>query len=187
MIEILRSVRAHRATTATLACACFVAVSIPAAAQTTVPATACDAALANPDLHPQPDMPLENGTIAFTYGPSFVSGGASSMTITVNLTFQPGPDTTIRLSALDETCTGGSRAGTVFTYTFGELTSTQNTVTYDATAGEVSLNGTLQKTTPQGTPRYLFFDVWDGELPSTHATHSYLIDLLNPANPTTPQ
>jgi hypothetical protein len=189
MMESNRSFRAHRSAVAAIACTLVLALSTAARAQTVVPATACDAALGNPDLHPQPEMPVEDGLQAFSYtaGGPFVSGGGGSVTITVALTFQPGPDATIRISALDDACSGGNSSGTVFTYTFGDLTSTRNTLTYDASAGEVGFNGTAQKTTAQGTPRYLFVDVWDGQLPSTHATHSYAIDLLNPANPTTPQ
>lgn len=186
MSEILRAVAARHGLAAAIACAVFLAFSSAVAAQTVVPSTPCDAALANPDLHPQPEMPLENGTIAFSYnaeGP-FVSGGGAFLAINVALTFQPGPDAMIRISALDDAC-GGSGAGTIFTYTFSELTSTRNTLTYDMAAGLLVFNGSVEKTT-QGTPRYFFVDVWDGELPSTHATHSYMIDLLNPANPTTP-
>jgi hypothetical protein len=189
MMESNRSFGAHRGAVAAIACTFLLALSTAARAQPVLPATPCDAALANPDLHPQPDMPLEDGLQAFSYtaAGAFVSGAGGSVTITVALTFQPEPDSTIRISALDDACAGGNSAGTVFTHTFGDLTSTRNTLTYDAAAGEIGFNGTIQKTTAQGTPRYLFVDVWDGQLPSTHATHSYVIDLLNPMNPTTPQ
>ena len=58
------------------------------------------------------------------------------------------------------------------------------TITYDVASSLLVFNGTIEKTTPQGNVRYLFVDVWDGELPSVHAAHSYMIDLLNPSNPT---
>jgi hypothetical protein len=187
MIEIISSPKARRAAAA-IACTVFLALSTTAA-QTTVPTTACDAALANPDVHPQPGMPLEDGTQAFSYtaqGPFVSGGGGAWLTITVALTFEPGPDATIRVSAFDEACTGGANSATVFAYTFSELTSGRNTISYDAQSGAIGFNGSVQTTAPIGTPRYLFVDVWDGQLPSTHATHSYLIDLLNPANPATP-
>lgn len=183
MMDTIRSVGTR---SAAIACAALFALSTVTAAQTVVPRTACDAALANPDMHPQPEMPLENGALAFSYnaqGP-FVTGGGSLISINVALLFQPGPDATITLTAVDEGCAGSGRAGTVFRVIFNELTSTRNSITYDAVAGELSFNGKLQDTKAQGTPRYFVLDVWDGELPSTHATHSYLIDLQNPANPT---
>ena len=185
---VIQSFGACRAVTAGIACVFLLALSATASAQTALPATACDGALANPDLHPQSDMPYEDGATAFSYslGGSFVSGGGSSLSINVGLTFQPGPDATIRLSALDGACAGGGRGGTVFTYTFSDLTPAQNTITYDAVSSEVTFNGTPHPTAMSGTPRYLFIDVWDGELPSTHASHSYLIDMLTPLNPTTP-
>ncbi len=168
---------------AALACALLLLPGT-AAAQGTMPATACDGALATPELHPQPDMPLENGVTAFSYsaGGTFVSGGGSSATITLGLLFQPGPDATIRVTALDEAC-GGTNGRTVFTQTFSGLTSVVNTIAYNGGSDEIGLNGSVEKLTPNGTARFLFVDVWDGELPSLHATHSYLIDLADPKNP----
>lgn len=168
---------------AALACGLLL-VAETAAAQAALPATTCDAVLANPDLHPVPEMPFENGLTAFSYGAggSFVSGGGSSATITVGLLFQPGPDATIRVTALDEAC-GGANARTVFTQTFSGLTSVANTITYNGASDEIGLNGSIEKLAPNGTARYLFVDVWDGELPSLHATHSYLIDMADPKNP----
>lgn len=188
MMDTIRSSRARVSAVTAIASTVLFALSTPASAQVVVPSTVCDAALANSDLHPQPGMPLEDGTQAFSYsaaGP-FVSGGGGSLSITVALTFAPGPDATITLGALDEACSGASSTGTVFSYTFSELTSGRNTIFYDAAAGEVGFNNAVQKIPSQGTARYLYVDVWDGALPSTRATHSYLIDLLNPANPTTP-
>jgi hypothetical protein len=188
MIDTIRSFGTRRGAVAAAVCGLLLALPVVAAAQTVVPTTACDAALANPDLHPLPEMPLEDGTKAFSYtaeGP-FVSGGGAFLSITVALTFQPGPDATIRLSALDEACAGSGGSGTVFTYTFAELTSARNAISYNAAEAEITFNGAVQKASPQGTPRYLFVDVWDGALPSARATYSYVIDLLNPTNPTTP-
>lgn len=184
MSKPVRSMGSIRGAGAALAAALLLTLPAPAAAQAQFPATGCDAALANPDLHPQPEMPLENGAIAFSYtaGGAFVSGGGSAVRITLSLLFPPGPDATIRLTALDGHCSGGP-AATAFTQTFGGLTSALNTLSYDAASGEVALNGATEKVTPTATPRFLFVDVWDGELPSTHATHSYLIDLSDPKNP----
>ncbi len=188
MTRSVQSVGARRAAAAALAASCLLAFSTMASAQVRLPATACDAALANPELHPQPEMPLENGTTAFSYtaGGAFVSSNGTSVTITLALTFQPGPDATIRLTALDDACAGGGLAGTVFTYTFGQLAMALNAVTYDAVAAEVRFNGNVQEASVLGTPRFLFVDVWDGELPSTHAAYSYLIDLHDPRNPASP-
>lgn len=182
MSKPVRSVGSIRG--AGLAAALLLALPAPAVAQAQFPATACDAALANRDLHPQPEMPLEDGATAFSYtaAGAFVSGGGGAVRITLSLRFPPGPDATIRLTALDEHCAGGT-AKTAFSQTFGGLTSALNSISYDATSGDVSLNGSTEKVTPSSTPRFLFVDVWDGELPSTHATHSYLIDLSDPKNP----
>lgn len=169
---------------AALAATLLLALPAAAAAQPQLPTTACDAALANPDLHPQPEMPIEDGSIAFSYtaGGAFVAGGGSAVRITLSLLFPPGPDATIRLTALDGSCSGDT-AKTAFTHTFSGLTSALNSISYDAVSSEVALNGATETVTPTSAPRFLFVDVWDGELPSTHATHSYLIDLNDPKNP----
>ncbi|MEO8522737.1 MAG: hypothetical protein ABI603_15320 [Acidobacteriota bacterium] len=184
MSKPVRSMGSIRGAGAAVAAALLLTLPAAASAQAPLPATACDAALANPDLHPQPEMPLEDGATAFSYtaGGAFVSGGGSAVRITLSLLFAPGPDATIRLTALDEHCSGGT-AKTAFTQTFGGLTSVVNSISYDAISGDVSLNGSGETVTPSATPRFLFVDVWDGELPSTHATHSYLIDLSDPKNP----
>ena len=116
---------------------------------------------------------------------AFVTGGGSSVTISLALLFQPGPDATIRVTALDQDC-AGTNATTVFTQTFSGLAAGVNTIAYNGGSDEIGLNGSVEKLTPNGTARFLFVDVWDGELPSTHATHSYLIDLADPRNPTAP-
>ena len=95
-------------------------------AQSSLPSTTCDEAMANMDVHFPPGMTRENGTRAFRYGSNgpFVAGGGSAVTISVPLTFTPGEDAVIKLSALDATCGGNSSFGTVFTFTFGELRET---------------------------------------------------------------
>jgi hypothetical protein len=130
-------------------------------------------------------MSREDGTKAFTYGDNgpFLSGGGSSITLTLGLKFTPGEDAVIKFSALDDSCSGKSSLSTVFTYAFSELAAGRNTITYDAAASEIGLNGQMQKALFVGTPRYLFVDVWDGEVPSQHAAYSYVIDLQNPQNP----
>jgi len=141
--------------------------------------------MANMDIHFPSPMAREDGTRAFRYGTNaqpFVSGGGSTVIISVPLTFTPGEDAIIKLSALDAACGGTSSSGTVFTFTFGELTPT-NEIALDFGAGEVSLNGKMQKAI-LGAPRYLFLDVWDGEVPSAHAAYSYVIDVQNLRNPT---
>lgn len=186
---LFRAVCRFRAAT-TLVCAILLGFAGPASAQLALPATACDSAASNPDLHFPPGMPLEDGTKAFSYAPGdapFVSASGGSITITVALTFAPGEDATIKLAALDETCGGPSSSGTVFSFTFGALTSPRNTIAIDATTGEVGLNGEMQKATLLAAPRYLFVDVWDGALPALHAARSYVIDLLDPRNPATQQ
>ncbi len=185
MSRLLRAFTVRQSVAAGL---CATALSLPSAvsAQVAVPATACDAALANPDLHPIPDMPLEDGATAFGYGAgAFVSGGSGSVAINVGLAFDPGPGASIRLTALDPSCAGTSSA-TVFTVTFDQLVSRQNVITVDGQTGAVALNGMVQQAVLNGSPRYVFVDVWDGELPSLHASHSYVIDLLQPSNPTLP-
>src|SRR5438034_6326162 len=166
---------------------CTVLLGASAArAQVPLPTTTCDAAVSNTDMHFPSGMSREDGTKAFAYGDSgpFVTGGGSSITLTVTLRFAPSENTLIKLSALDDACAGRSSLGTVFTYSFSELNSQRNTITYDAAASEVGLNGQMQKALFVGTPRYLFVDVWDGEVPSQHASYSYVIDLQNPKNPT---
>jgi hypothetical protein len=140
--------------------------------------------MANMDVHFPPGMTRENGTRAFRYGSNvpFVAGGGSSVTISVPLTFTPGEDAVIKLSALDATCGGNSSFGTVFTFTFRELRET-NEIALDFGAGEVGLNGSMQQAI-LGSPRYLFLDVWDGQIPSQHAAYSYVIDLQHLKNPT---
>jgi hypothetical protein len=136
MTDFKRSEKAHAAALVIFGLAFLAGGAASASAQTVVPATACDAALAKPDLHPQPEMPLEDGTIAFSYNRegSFVTGGGAYLSINVALTFPPGPNATIRVSALDEACGGANGSATVFTFTFDELNSTRNTVTYDVVA-----------------------------------------------------
>jgi hypothetical protein len=170
---------------AALAASVLLSVPVTVRAQSSLPSTTCDAAVSYTDLHFPAGMPLEDGTKAFTYGAEmpFVTGGGASITINVNLRFPPGEDATIKLSALDESCGGTSSSGTVFSYTFGALTATRNTITYDVPTGEVGFNGEIQQGSPLGTPRYLFVDVWDGALPAVFAAHSYVIDLQNPMNP----
>jgi hypothetical protein len=160
-----------------------------ASMQPVIPATPCDDAVANSELHFPSDLKLEDGTKAFSYLSDlpFVQASGELFTINVALRFEPGPQATIKLSALDEECSGNSSSGTVFTYTFGELPSPRNTLTFNRSTEEVGLNGTMQKAVLLGAPRYLFIDVWDGLLPSTHATHSYVIDLQDPKNPSAPQ
>lgn len=164
---------------ATLLC-----LSTPAAAQPTLPNTPCDAVLANDELHPVSAMILEDGTHAFSYSRdgSFVTGAGGSVVLTVALTFDPGPEATIRLSALDEQCGGANGARTSFAYTFSNLAA-RNTISFDARSGDIVFNGTTEHTGAATMLRYFFVDVWDGELPSTHASYSYLVDLQNPANP----
>jgi len=160
----------------------------PASAQASFPATTCDSAVANGDLHFPQGMAREDGTKAFRYGglSPFVSGGGSAITITVELTFAPDVDAVIKLSALDEACTGPTSSGTVLTASFTELESQLNTITLDVGSGEIGLNGEMQKATILGTPRYVFVDVWDGQAPAQHAAYSYVIDLQNPRNPGQP-
>jgi hypothetical protein len=159
-----------------------------AAAQSALPATTCDSAVANGDQHFPQGMPREDGTKAFRYGAlsPFVSGGGAAITITLELTFTPSVDAVIKLAALDDACSGPTSSGTVLSATFTELDSQVNTLLVDIANGEVGLNGEMQKATILGTPRYVFVDVWDGELPSQHAAYSYVIDLQNPRNPGQP-
>jgi hypothetical protein len=159
----------------------------PASAQAPFPATTCDSAVANAEHFPQ-GMSREDGSKAFRYGAltPFVSGGASAMTITLELTFEPSVDAVIRLSALDEWCGGPSSSATVLSATFTELDSQLNTITVDVANSSVGINGEMQKATILGTPRYMFVEVWDGDVPSQHAAYSYVIDVQNPRNPGQP-
>src|SRR5262245_10275475 len=162
----------------------LLAVTVPCSAQSPLPTTTCDSAVSNMDIHFPSPMPREDGTRAFRYGANgpFVSGAGSTVTLSVALTFAPGEDAIIKLSGLNENCTGTSSSGTIFTFTFGELAPV-NSIALDFGEGEVALNGRAQKAI-LGSPRYLFVDVWDGEVPSQHAAYSYVIDLQNPKNPT---
>ena len=163
--------------------AAFLAVTVPSSAQSSLPSTTCDSAVSNMDIHFPSPMPREDGTKAFRYGANgpFVSGAGSTMTFSLALTFTPSEDAIIKLSGLDENCGGTSSSGTVFTFTFAELAQT-NSISLDFGEGEVGLNGKMQKAT-LGAPRYLFLDVWDGDIPAQHAAYSYVIDLQNPRNP----
>jgi hypothetical protein len=106
-----------------LACTVFLAASHLAAAQPSLPARACDVAVAAADMHYPPGLPLETGSHAFSYdaGGPFVTGGSGSITVDVAVRFTPGPDAVIRISAVDENCSGETSAGTVFSYTFTAL------------------------------------------------------------------
>src|SRR5207247_6152311 len=120
-------------------CTVLLCATGSARAQVPLPTTTCDAAVANADMHFPPGMSREDGTKAFAYGDTgpFVRGGGSSITLTVTLKFAPSENTLIKLSALDDACTGRSSLGTVFTYSFSELNSQRNAITYDAAASEV--------------------------------------------------
>ena len=152
----------------------------------TFPVTSCDAALRAPDLHLPSTMWQENGTRAFRYGGDsepFAAANGAGVTLRIALLFPPTPETVITLSALDAACEGGSSTGTVFSYSFRDITAVHNTFAYDPATGEIAFNGLAQQALALGTPRYIWVEVWDGVLPADRAAYSYLIDLLNPQNP----
>jgi len=171
----------------------FVAVTIALAVSTVLPlwaaavSTACDSAIANPDLHFPREMPREDGTRAFTYGSDstpFVAVAGNTLTVALALTFDPDGDTTIKLAALNAECGGGNSSGAVFEYSFSEITRRQNTMVYDMSTGATAFNdGDKQTAVPMGTPRYVWIEVWDGNTPSNRSGYSYLVDLQHPETP----
>jgi hypothetical protein len=170
------------------ACSLILTVAPPIAAladQASLPTTACDTALTNPELHFPPTMSLEPGGGAFRYGTDtrpFVTQDGAAITITIRLGFDPTADASIRFAALDANCDGNGTGGTVLGYTFNDVADRENIVTYDLDAATIAFNGTPQHAVPLGTPRYAWIEVWDGQ-PNGQAAFSYLIDLINPVNP----
>ena len=132
------------------------------------------------------EMQKEDGSRAFSYGAAgdaFVSLAGDVLTFAVTLNFPPGPDTAIKVGALDAACTGGNSSGAVFEYSFSELKSTAVTLSYNMTNGVITFNGETATAVPAGTPRYLWIEVWDGEAGVSRAGYSSLVDLLHPLSP----
>src|SRR5215471_10813342 len=156
----------------------------PLAAQT-APATACDAALADPEFHFPRGMRMETGATAFSYGSldrPFATRSGAQWTLVVDLGFDPGPDATIRFAAIDEMCSGSGSAGTVLDYKFGDVKTRTNVIVYDLEESTIAFDGLEpQRVTPLGRPRYAWLEVWDGV--TARAAYSHLIDLVNSAPP----
>ena len=128
-------------------------------------------------------MLREDGTHAFAYGTGdtpFLGGDTQKITLTITLTFEPHPDTSIKFWAIDESCGGGNSSGAVLGYTFRELTTRVNQLSYDAAARIMTFNGQTQRALPMGTPRFAWLEVGDGAPEGGRASYSYTIDLLHP-------
>jgi hypothetical protein len=182
-----QSVSSYVILTAFVAALSVTLTSTTALAETqSAPATSCDAALADPELHFPRMMRLEPGGVAFTFGAPaqpFASRDGNRWSFALDLAFDPGPDTTIKFAAFNDACSGTGSAGTVLDYKFGNVTTRANVVTYDAEAQTITFNDSTQHLTPLGTPRYAWIEVWDGDAAGARATYSYLIDLVNSVTP----
>jgi hypothetical protein len=185
------STNRHRTVPGRIAAAVVVCVvgtelcaAAPLAAQT-VPVTACDAALADPEFHFPRGMRIETGATAFSYGSldrPFATRSGAQWTLVVELGFDPGRDARIRFAAIDEMCSGSGSAGTVLDYKFSDVKTRTNAIVYDLEESTIAFNGLEpQRVTPLGTPRYAWLEVWDGV--TARASYSYLVDLVNSAPP----
>src|SRR5262245_23629271 len=91
--------------------------------------TPCDQALRDPELHFPHTMRPEPGGVAFRLGTPerpIASRAGEAWTFTVDLTFNPTPDTTIKFAAFDARCGGTNSTGTVLDYRFGNVTARTN-------------------------------------------------------------
>jgi hypothetical protein len=148
------------------------------------PRTPCDKALRDPELHFPHTMRLEPGGVAFRLGSAdrpLASRTGEAWTFTVDLTFDPTPDTTIKFAAFNASCGGSNSTGTVLDYQFGNVAARSNVIRYDPAAQTIAFNGKSQHLTPIGSPRWGWIEVWDGDESAARATFSPLIDLQKPA------
>lgn len=166
---------------------CFVALSgaflfavKPVLASLILPATSCDSVLPSRLLFPQGI--LEDGSTGFSYGPdnaSFVSKTNNIMTINVNLLFSKQPTTNIILRALNPSC------ATVMGFGFQpELVAGLNSIQLDFNQNLLTINNQYNYlVNPNGILKYFWVEVIDSYPSGQIVTHSYLIDIDDPKNP----
>jgi len=166
--------------------ACAIAACLVRASAEVQPAVplSCNAIIqANEDFHVPHEMVLEDGARAFAYGSDdapFVRLAGQAITFTLTLAFDPTEDAAIKLLAIDDSCSGGTSSNAVFGFTFRELTSRVNTMSYDADAATITFNGVSQRALAMGTPRFMWIEVSDGKPSAPTASYSYTVDRLHP-------
>ena len=161
-------------------------------AELSLPVTPCDdeqvdAILPtyNVSAHLVPGMIKEPGNVAFQYGAdnnSFVSKSGDIITFNVNLLFTPdNPLAIIKLMAFDASCNIIFGFGPAFL----ELSpNREKVVTFDTSTNFVSHDGNAHQQFPNFAPRYVWVEVVDQYPNANLKTYSYLIDILDPQNPT---
>ena len=160
-------------------------------AELSLPVTPCDDEQVDAILptyivsaHLVPGMIKEPGNVAFQYGAdnnSFVSKSGDIITFNVNLLFTPdNPLAIIKLMAFDASCNIIFGFGPAFT----ELSpDREKVVTFDTATNIVAHEGNEQQLFPNFAPRYVWVEVVDQYPNANFKTFSYLIDILDPQNP----
>ena len=161
-------------------------------AELSFPATPCDDEQVDATLpifgtsaHLAPGMIKEPGNVAFQYGAdnnSFVSKSGDVITFNVNLLFTPdNPLAIIKLLAFDASCNIVFGFGPAFT----ELSpDREKVVTFDTATNIAAHEGNEQQLFPNFAPRYVWVEVVDQYPNANLKTYSYLVDILDPQNPT---
>jgi len=160
-------------------------------AELSFPATPCDDEQVDATLpifgtsaHLAPGMIKEPGNVAFQYGAdnnSFVSKSGDVITFNVNLLFTPdNPLAIIKLLAFDASCNIVFGFGPAFT----ELSpDREKVVTFDTATNIAVHEGNEQQLFPNFAPRYVWVEVVDQYPNANLKTYSYLVDILDPQNP----
>src|SRR3989344_71460 len=169
----------------------FFAFPLFTSAELSLPVTPCDdeqvdAILPtyNVSAHLVPGMIKEPGNVAFQYGAdnnSFVSKSGDIITFNVNLLFTPeNLFATIKFLSFDASC------NIIFGFapTFDELSpDREKLITFDTATNLFTHAGEEQQVFPNFAPRYVWVEVVDQYPNANLKTYSYLVDILDPQNP----
>src|SRR3989338_1849232 len=159
-------------------------------AELSFPATPCDDEQVEANIpgfgsaHLAPGMIKEPGNVAFQYGAdnnSFVSKSGDIITFNVNLLFTPeNLFATIKFLSFDASC------NIIFGFapTFDELSpDREKLITFDTATNLFTHAGEEQQVFPNFAPRYVWVEVVDQYPNANLKTYSYLVDILDPQNP----